>query len=161
VIQLSPEDAAQAKRLADEQKALDSRSGDFHDHIMRTYLVTTDQNASSRHVWEDPADANHEFDTYAFTGSATINTANVLVGYEERCDTPAEKAARKAADKKAEQEIEAYRKAHPVKYLRDGWANPGYFEFSDNFEFIVPATPVLTYTTPQSQPFGWVKATSN
>ena len=43
VIQLSPEDAAQAKALADEQKALDEKTAAFREAVKQKYLVTTER----------------------------------------------------------------------------------------------------------------------
>lgn len=140
VIQLSPEDAAKAKQLQQEQADLIKRAEAFHAHIVRDYLVTTSEQEAGRccdNIFSDP---NDKQDKINFTASiVTLNNVMLFNGEEPRCATPEEKAASDAAKKKAEEEREAYEKAHPTKYIKSGWTNPGNYELSEDFKYIVPA----------------------
>lgn len=135
VIQLKPEDSAQAKQLDADQKALDARRDKFHDHIIRDYLVTTDrQERCCDNIWTDPEDKKESL----FTGTMSISAGLTLNGNrDDRCLTPGEVAAHKAAVAKQEAEEAAYAKAHPTKYYKDGWMSG--FEYSEGFQYVVPA----------------------
>lgn len=50
VIQLSPEDSVTAKSLQDEQTALDKRVADFHDRIVKNYLLVPGA-AKQSNIW--------------------------------------------------------------------------------------------------------------
>lgn len=142
VVRLSPGDAAQAKQLDADQKALSERASKFHDHIVRSYLVTTSEkeaNGCCDNIWHDPEDQQGG----TLTGWSSTTSQGFLLrvgsgGDPEHCETPIEKANRQAIEKKAKEEQDAYEKAHPTKYYRDVAWRDG-FQFSDSFEYIVPA----------------------
>lgn len=143
VIQLLPEDAAKAAQLKSAQDTLDVQTKAFRAHITRDYLVTIDQKRGGA-LWSDPDDAVG-FSLTGITAPASYFISGGSVAYH--CETPAEKAQRAAEEKKEAEEREAQEKAHPTKYLKNGWDNPGYFQYTDDFKFIVPAESVRTYTT--------------
>jgi len=138
VVALSPEDIAQAKELAHESAEYERKAHDFREHIMRDYLVTTDRGKGAS-TWNDPNDAAPAGAVWASNGMFYVNGIAGIGGGDPHCMTPEEKAKAAAERKKIEDEQAAYEKAHPTKYIRYGWDNPGSFQFSDDFRYIVPA----------------------
>jgi hypothetical protein len=114
VIQLSPQDAAEAKQVYEAQVAANKRVEEFRAKIDAKYL--TKQEPGS-----DPP-------TFLAGRICSIG------GNCAPPETPAEKKARIAAD-----ELDKRTHAHPVHL--EGWSM---FEFSDDFKFIVPKSTFTT-----------------
>lgn len=159
VVALKPEDAAFARKLHEARRLMDENEQLFHDKIVREYLVTTESHNGYNQSWPDPLDkeAAGTLTFWSYTANAgqflTLNSAGQAVnGGEPRCDTPQEKAERKAQQAKIVAEQEAYEKAHPTKYLKEGWSNPGNYQLSEDFRYIVPSDKP-TYVQPQNSIF--------
>ena len=117
VIQLSPEDAAQAKALADEQKALDEKTAAFREAVKQKYLVTTERKeAGDCYAGVFMTNATSGF---LVLGDGTINWSSK----PEKPQAPPK----------------------PEPYYRRGW-RCGEYQYSDDFKFIVPV-PAPPYTS--------------
>lgn len=114
MIQLSAGDAAQAKSLDDEEKALLKRKQDFRQHIADTYLMESKPGSENIAYW----------------GGGGIE---VITGRSIN-ETPAEKVKR-LAEEKAWREKQA-KMTHLER--KNGWID---FEYSDDWKYIVP-TPL-------------------
>ncbi len=109
VVQLSPEDAKQAKALDDAQNELTAKITAFRETVKQKYLVTTERKEAGD----------------CFAGTLTLNaTAGALVfGDGTLSLKPAEKPQSPPK---------------PAPYYRLGW-RCGDYQYSDDFRFIVPA----------------------
>ncbi len=108
VVQLSPEDAKQAKALDDAQNELTAKIAAFRETIKQKYLVTTERKEAGD----------------CFAGTLTLDaTAGALVlGDGTLSLKPAEKPQSPPK---------------PEPYYRRGW-HCGDYQYSDDFRFIVP-----------------------
>lgn len=117
VVQLSTEDAAQAKALAEEQKALDEKIVAFRESIEQKYLVTTEEKErgscyAGQVALSDPVTITDGSTTgqLFITGPVTSTGSSTTEPRSSLSHTP---------------------------YYRQGWGC-GEYQYSDDFRFIVP-----------------------
>ena len=120
VIQLSPEDARQAKALDDAQNELTAKIAAFRETIKQKYLVTTDKKEAG--------------DCYAGQFMVSYVTDGSLVLGDDGTISSATKPAEKPQTP-----------PKPAPYYRLGW-RCGEYQYSDDFKFIVPV-PASPYTS--------------
>ena len=117
VIQLSPEDARQAKALDDAQNELTAKIAAFRETIKQKYLVTTERKeAGDCYAGVFMTNATSGF---LVLGDGTINWSSK----PEKPQAPPK----------------------PEPYYRRGW-RCGEYQYSDDFKFIVPV-PASPYTS--------------
>jgi hypothetical protein len=119
VIQLSPEDAAQAKKLDEAHKLLDQQEAAFRKKIVESYLLTKNEKDGVIQYFGST-------DSPPLPGCFAVTTSGLMASVPcGDSESPAQRAKRK-------------REEASRRWIKNGWGE-GQFQYSDDFLYIVPA----------------------